>query len=217
MNEVPGLYEQRYLQAEVHENTFWLCVNPLMCGGFGCAKPTDPLKSTVSKCLCFEGYAWTEDAGDKGLGVIFDFQKSCCIVSHAACPPGGGASDGVPLLACCNKRMGGESGGQIAHQLVANIMSETFLLYYCLCFGCGFGRLGDPCILNSRKCFCFRQEAFTADCFVKDIPPFFNHDKCLCCVSACTMPCFGGNADGLPGCACCGQTIACPPKNRHER
>lgn len=200
--------------AQTNEDTFWLLTTPLLCGGCGVA-PCRPFCAQDGKCCCVESHSYTEDACGGDSGCCYEFSKCFCCVSHGVFPPGGGTGDGAPMFACCNVRFGDDDPSQVAQNPRAQTLKDAFLLYYCFCFGCGVGRCADPLVMASSKCCCLRSEAFTAEACSEDKPVFFNYSKTFCCIEASVCPCFGGRTDGLPGCACCGKTLAFPPADRH--
>lgn len=189
---------------EVLAQAWWLCTNPCFCGGHACGACSDPYCLADDKCFCIEGETYTEDVWST-QGLCFSLSKHCCLTCHQSCPPGGGPNDGVPLLACCNMRYGGgETGTNLLAEENAEIMNDTFLLNYCICMGCGVSKCADPYLKSSSKCLCMRSESFTAECMPSDRTCIYSKSKRFCCISACNCPPFGGKADGIPVCACCG-------------
>jgi len=189
--------------AETMRSTFWCCVNPLLCCGFGIGECKDPFFVKASKCCCCEAAFYTDDCcGDEGA--CFNFSKTCCLVTHMTCWPGGGPDDGVPMCACCNMRCGGESDADSETNTNAKILESAFLCYYALCCGCGLS-MGFPLVKADTKCCCTRCFASTASCCPKDRGMCYDYFKCCCCVSAFTFPCGGASQDGIPACACCGK------------
>lgn len=71
----------------------------------------------------------------------------------------------------------------------------------------GFGCAG-PCehsiYLKAWKCCCVEGSAFTEDCCTEE-GACFKFEKLCCIVSHYGCPPGGGNADGVPYCACCNQ------------
>uniref|UniRef100_A0A7S2M6Q9 Uncharacterized protein n=1 Tax=Zooxanthella nutricula TaxID=1333877 RepID=A0A7S2M6Q9_9DINO len=212
---VPICAQERDVKiAETNKGTFWLVTTPLLCGGCGVA-PCRPLCAEDGKCCCVENHCYTEDACGGDSGCCYTFSKWCCCVSHGVFPPGGGKGDGAPMCALCNVRCGDDDPSEVAQNPRAQTLKGAFLLYYCFCTGCGVGRCADPLVMGSSKCCCVRSETFTAEACSEDKPCCFNYSKTCCCIGAEIFPCFGGRTDGLPGCACCGQTLCLPPLDRH--
>jgi hypothetical protein len=204
--------------AEIFYNeTWWLCTNPCSCGGYGCVSPsTAPMCMSHDKHCCIENLCQSEPWDEGGMGVCFDISKMCCIVNHSSCPPGGGPNDGVPLCACCGQRCGGESGEDVMLQEDAQLMKDTFLLYYCLCMGCGLAHCSEPFCKANRKCCCVRSACYTTDACPSDRDCIYSHSKFFCCINACTCLPFGGKRDGLPACACFGNVIFGAPASPEE-
>lgn len=70
----------------------------VMCGG-----DDVPLIYGDGKFLCIRSHVSTADCNDEDTGCCYNHEKSLCLVSAAACPPGGGIHDGIPTCACCGK------------------------------------------------------------------------------------------------------------------
>jgi len=197
--------------AERHEKTTWLAVCPFHCGGCGVA-PLTPVYAQDTKQCCIESHSYCEGAFDGDSGCCFQFQKQCCCVTHCACPPGGGKRDGVPMFACCGVRCGKDLPAEVPTTR-EQIMRDAFLLYYCCFTGCGVTRCRDPLVMGSAKTLCCRTESRTTEICTEDGNCCFAYSKLLCCVDAKVGPCcFGGRADGVPGCALCGVTL-CNPRS----
>jgi len=200
-----------------YKNAWWVCTSPCTCGGHGCVSPsTAPLCMSQEKNCCIEHLCQSEPWDEGGMGVCFEISKFCCVVNHWSCPPGGGPNDGVPLCACCNRRCGGETGEVVLPKQDAQLMNDTWLLYYCLFMGCGFTRCSDPCCKSNKKVCCIRSTCYTDDCCPSDRDCIYSNSKFLCCINACTCPPFGGKRDGIPACACCGNVIFGAPSPQPE-
>merc|ERR1719401_795807 len=95
-------------------------------------------------------------------------------------------------------------------------MNHAFLLYYCLCMGCGITHCSEPFLKATRKCCCCRSTSYTTDACPSDRDCCYSHGKFLCCIGAWTFPPFGGKRDGLPACACFGRVLWGAPASRTE-
>jgi len=223
-----------------YKETWWLCTSPCNCGGYGCvSSETAPTCISHDKHCCIENLCQSDSSDD----CCFDISKMCCIVNHWSCPPGGGPNDGVPIFACCGQRCEAESGctqlmlcpvlccleccdcgigaraksdKDVMIKEDAELMKETFFLYYCLCMGCGISSCSEPFCMSNRKCCCVRSSCYTTDACPSDRDCIYSHSKCFCCINACTCPSFGGKPDGLPACACFGSVIFGAPASLEE-
>jgi len=203
-------------QLIINENgdTWWLILSPLLCGGCGCG-PCQPLVAGEGKICCAEWHQWTEeDVCCGGSGCCFDFEKVCCCVYHSSCPPGGGSEDGVPCCAVCNYRCGADKDEAVQDNIRTQSMAKAFLLFYLGCFGIGVVPDCFPLVMASRKWCCCRAEVYTAGPFSNNKPWCYAYTKLCCVVVRKLFPACGGKEDGLPGCACCGRTLCCPPQER---
>lgn len=92
--------------AELLEETF-LCYACFGGGGCGvidccsCGGSEYPMCKGNNKYMCFHSGCSTADCHDEN-GCCYAQNKICCVMTAAACPPGGGAHDGIPAMACCN-------------------------------------------------------------------------------------------------------------------
>lgn len=196
---------QKELAGVIRNDTTWLLTNPC-CGGCGVtSKATTSMLLHEGKCFCFEDNGRTEDCWtDEGFFVVM--QKVCCCLTHKACPPGGGANDGVPMFACCNKRWGGEEDGKVKAEESAQLMKDTFLLWYCLFFGCGLLHCANPCIYGKNKYFCcVDSNTSGGEHCPSGQPCTYKRSKLCCCVDA--YRCGGDGHDGVPRCAVCGAVV----------
>jgi hypothetical protein len=200
-----------------YKETWWICTNPCLCGGHGCVSPsTAPLCMSQDKHCCIENFCQSEPWDEGGMGVCFEISKTFCVVNHWSCPPGGGPNDGVPLCAVCNRRCGGETGEVVLPKEDAQLMNDTWLLYYCLFMGCGVARCSDPVCRSNKKICCVRTTCYTTDACPSDRDCCYSHGKTLCCINACTFPPCGGKRDGLPACACFGNVFFGAPAPMSE-
>jgi len=188
---------------EVLKETFW-CSYCVFSGWGLTSKFCDPCCLGVYKCLCIEGYNGTTDCWNQE-GCCMMFNKCCCIVEACSFPPGT-AGDGLPCVACCNIRFGGDgpdSDLADAPSETKVMLEKTFLLYYCCCAGCGFLR-GGPCIKGTNKTCCIHSNCETAACWAEN-GCCYSKQKTCCLVEAGACPPGGGSNDGIPVCAVCGK------------
>jgi len=193
------------LAGVIRNDTTWLLTNPC-CGGCGVtSKTTSSVLLNEQKCFCFESISRTEDCWtDEGFYVFM--QKFGCCLMHKACPPGGGANDGVPMFACCNVRWGGQEDGPVKAEESAQLMKESFLLVYFIMGGFGFMRCADPCIYGKNKYFCcVDSNTSSGECCPSGQPFTYKRSKLCCCVDA--TRCGGDGRDGVPRCAVCGAVV----------
>jgi len=184
-------------------STKWCCVNPCLCGGWGCSQSGDPCFVSSQKTCCIESAAYTDVCmGD--MGCCFQVSKICCLVSHCSPWPGGGPQDGVPICACCNQRCGGDGDGDPVNNPSAQILREAFFLYYCLCCGSGCS-MSWPMIFVDQKCCCIHTLASTASPCPQDRGICYQYQKMCCLINACSFPCGTMVHNGVPTCACCGM------------
>jgi hypothetical protein len=147
------------------------------------------------------------------------FEKCCCFVGAGAFPPGGSKGDGLPCIACCNYRCGGEDEIADLEDVPSEtkiLLDNTFLCAYCCCYGggylgpaCGFcgpncGNGDGPCCKGTCKFCCLHSNHETAPCH-GDNGCCYQKQKLCCIVSGWACPPGGGKSDGLPICACCGK------------
>lgn len=193
-------HDHAEMLAAAHAKTWWLLTTPVICGGCGVAACLDPVCLVQERCCCAACSAWTESI-DAGYGWCVDMEKVCCVVNHSACPPGGGGRDGVPLLACCGRRWGEDPAEEVLWHAKAGVMKDAWLLYYCLCFGCGVTRCDRPWCLWSQKLLCLHSDAHLLPC-ISDGVCCHNHTKTCCVMQSCALPC--SSSRGVPCCAVCG-------------
>jgi hypothetical protein len=133
--------------------------------------------------------------------------KCCCCVNACSFPPGGSKGDGLPCIAICNQRCGGEdelADLEEAPSEMRLLLDQTFLIQYCCCSG--FGCLcGAPLCKGTTKCCCLHGNYETADFYDPNKGCCYCKSKLCCSVNAYAFPPGGGAHDGLPMFACCGQ------------
>merc|ERR1719235_2422501 len=86
------------------------------------------------------------------------------------------------------------------------MVTETFILYYCLCSGVGLDLASpcDPCIMADSKLFCVQSHMSTEETMTEESGLCFKKSKVCCCIEGLACPPGGGGADGLPMFGCCG-------------
>jgi hypothetical protein len=174
------------------------------CGFAPCSKCCDPCILSTYKCLCCEGYTGTAPCYSEEEGCCMTFNKFCCCVTAGSFPPGGSKGDGLPCVACCNYRCGGEDDIRDLEHVPSEaklMLDKTFMLYYCCCAGAGCLR-GAPMCKGTGKFCCIHGNYETAEC-CGDKGCCYQKIKLCCCVSAAACPPGGGPRDGIPVCALC--------------
>lgn len=208
--------QRNVFQDLLYRETFWCCSTPCTCGGIGCTKPLiRPYSIWQIKCCCLENLLMTTACWNY-LGICLDLNKWCCLVTHFSCPPRGGSKYNIPAMAFCDYRCPQEDlcsclgcAGEVPED--TELISKTFLLFYCWCFGVGLAEPRDPFIRNVFKCLCIQEHCYTADPCPTDRDCAFNQIKCCCCISACTYPSLGGQTDGIPACSICNYVLCGEP------
>jgi hypothetical protein len=178
------------------------------CGFAPSGTCCDPCCLSTYKYLCCEGYVGTTGCCTEQEGLCMGFEKICCLVQASAFPPGGSKGDGLPCVACCNYRCGGEADSLSDLEEVPTetklLLEKTFLLTYCCCSGIGCLNSGPMCKGTFKFC-CLHGNHETSPCCGENGCCYMKSKMC-CFVSAGACPPGGGSRDGIPICACCGTT-----------
>lgn len=188
-------------------DTCWL--NYCIFGGSGLHCKNKCAIHGAWKCLFCKGYhSSSQKCCDDEDGMCMSFNKTCCIVTANAFPPGGSSHDGIPCCAICNQRCGGEEDDEDDDRMSKNkrILKKTFLCYALPFLGaCGLARFSKPLVMGKNKVCCVMSQCQTAT-MMDETGCCYSKNKTCCFTSGAVFPPGGSDHDGLPVLACLGMT-----------